>query len=64
MSLIFKDTFIFTGVYGFVDFEQRPWWYRGHFWKNAGQKDYSKRNNFENKEKKLGVGQKNEINYA
>ena len=64
MSLIFKETFIFTGVYGFVDFGQRPWWYRGHFCKNAGKKDYSKRNNFKKKGKNLVVCQKYEINYA
>jgi len=38
-----------TGVYGFVNFGHRPWWYRGHFCKKAGKnldkKIISKRNN-------------------
>ena len=25
------------GVYGFVNFGHRPWWYRGHFCKKAGK---------------------------
>jgi hypothetical protein len=59
---------ISSGVYGFVNFGHRPWWYRGHFRKKAGKnlekKIIVKRNNFEKKEKNLGVGQKNEINYG
>ena len=67
--LIFFSIFfsISSGVYGFVNFGHRFWWYRGHFRKkaikNLEKKIITKRNNFEKKEKK-GVGQKNEINYG
>jgi hypothetical protein len=55
------------GVYGFVHFGHRAWWYRDHFCKKAGKnlekKIISKRIIFK-KRKNLGVGQKYEINYA
>ncbi len=46
-----------AGVYGFVNFGLRLWWYCGHFCEKAGKiwkKNISKRNNFEKKGKKMG----------
>jgi hypothetical protein len=51
-----------------VDFGQRPWWYRGHFCKKAGKilekRLFPKEIILKKRKKKLGVGQKYEINYA
>jgi len=50
----------YSGVYGFVNFGHRPWWYRGNFCKKAGKnlekKIVYKRKNLK-KRKKPWVGE-------
>jgi len=43
-----------TGIYGFLNFGHRPWWYRGHFCKKSVKKIISKRNNLKKRKKTWG----------
>ncbi len=56
-----------AGVYEFVNFGHKPWWYRGHFCKKAGknlEKKLFRKEIIRKKRRNPGVGQKYEINYA